>query len=75
VHLIRHSLAHASWKERKGAGGGAEGDLPGTDGGYGGERAGRLRGGSVGREVAGVLARREDRVRDPLRRALAMVAP
>ncbi len=49
VHMIRHSLAPASAgrvvEGAQVAGGGAEGDLPGADGGRGGGGAGRVRGG------------------------------
>ena len=53
VHLIRHSLAVHGVEGAQAAGGGAEGGLPSADGGRGGSRAGRLRGGSsLGAEVS-----------------------
>ena len=59
VHLIRHSPAYTSWKERKtlALGTGAEGDLPGADGGRGGRGAGRFQGGPPRAEVSADRAR------------------
>ena len=48
VHLIRRSLAYASYKERRSSAEGAEDALSGTAGGRRGGGPGRLRGRCVG---------------------------
>ena len=53
VHLIRYSLAHASWKERKELASALRPMLPGGHAGGGGGGAGRVRGGCLGPEVPG----------------------
>ena len=53
VHLIRHSLAYASWKERKALAAALKGVYQGADGGRDGECAGRLRGRPLGPQVSG----------------------